>query len=96
MLGAVLGGVVPILYSIFGDLYPASKRSMVTAAVATASGGGILLGQVLSGLIGAELGWRAPFVVIGLLGLPTMSPVFWKAEEPPRSAFPPDCHCSLV
>ena len=46
ILGGVLGGVVPILYSIFSDLYPPSKRSMVSAVVATASGGGILLGQV--------------------------------------------------
>jgi MFS family permease len=48
-LGAVLGGVLPILYSLFGDLFPPSKRSTVSAIVGTASGGGTLVGQVGTG-----------------------------------------------
>ena len=47
--GAMVGGAVPIMYSIFSDLYPSSKRSMISAVVATASGGGTLLGQVCGG-----------------------------------------------
>ena len=34
-LGAVLGGVLPILYSLFGDLFPPSKRSTVSVKSST-------------------------------------------------------------
>ena len=88
LLGGVLGGVVPILYSIFSDLYPSSKRSMVSAVVATASGGGILLGQVVSGVIGSYLSWRVPYLAIGALGLAAVALVWIRGEEPERGACP--------
>ncbi len=46
LLGAVLGGVLPLLYSLFGDLFPPSRRSTIAAVVGTASGAGVLIGQV--------------------------------------------------
>ena len=83
-LGGVLGGVLPILYSLFGDLFPPSKRSTVSAVVGTASGGGTLVGQVLSGMLGSSYGWRAPYLFIATLGMTAVYLVHVKGEEPQR------------
>ncbi len=87
LLGAVLGGVLPLLYSIFGDLFPPSRRSTISAFVGTASGAGVLIGQVLSGVVGSSYGWRSPYVVIALLGLAAMFVVKVLAEEPVRGVW---------
>lgn len=84
LLGAVLGGVLPLLYSIFGDLFPPSRRSTIAAFVGTAAGAGTLIGQVLSGVVGSSYGWRTPYVLISLLGFAAMYVVKLYAEEPPR------------
>lgn len=89
ILGAVLGGVLPLLYSIFGDLFPPSRRSTISAFVGTASGAGVLIGQVLSGIVGSSYGWRSPYVVISLLGLAAMYVVKVFAEEPARGVCTP-------
>lgn len=84
LLGAVLGGVLPLLYSIFGDLFPPARRSTVSALVGTASGAGVLIGQVLSGLVGSSYGWRSPYVLISMLGFGAMYLVKVFGEEPAR------------
>lgn len=84
LLGAVLGGVLPLLYSLFGDLFPPSRRSTISSFVGTASGGGVLVGQVLSGVVGSSYGWRSPYVLISMLGFAAMYIVKIYAEEPPR------------
>ena len=83
-LGAAHGAIVPILYSIFGDLFPPSKRSTVSAIIGTAWGGGLMSGQVLAGLMGAAYGWRSPYVCIAILGTFALVLVFVKGEEPAR------------
>lgn len=55
--------------SIIADLYSEDERSRKLAIFYLATPVGSALGYILGGLIGAEFGWRAVFLVGGLPGL---------------------------
>lgn len=57
------------MFSVLSDLHPPSKRNLVNALAMLASGAGLVLGQGIAGLLGPAVGWRAPFVVVGALGV---------------------------
>ena len=84
VLGGVIGGLLPLLFSIFGDLYPPSKRSTVAAIVGTASGGGVLIGQVMAGTFSHTYGWKFPYMLVAFLGIGAMYCVHAFAIEPVR------------
>ena len=67
--GTATNAVIPIAFSFLGDLYSPDNRSMPSTLVTAAMGVGILIGQVLAGVMGPRMGWRAPFVIISLPGL---------------------------
>ena len=67
--GTATNAVIPIAFSFLGDLYPPDNRSLPSTLVTAAMGVGILVGQVLAGVVGPHMGWRAPFVIISLPGL---------------------------
>lgn len=58
--------VLPLLYSIVGDLFSAKHRSIVSACLATAAGIGVALGQAIAGFVGPTYGWRIPFMVVSV------------------------------
>lgn len=65
LTGIGIGGAIPLLYSLIGDLYPANKRGNATATIGFAMGLGIAMGQLLAGMLGPEHGWRLPFLIVG-------------------------------
>jgi MFS family permease len=58
LTGISIGGSLPLLYSLLGDLVPPARRSAVSAGVGIAQGAGIALGQILAGYLGSQYGWR--------------------------------------
>lgn len=63
--GFSVGGALPLIYSILGDLFPSDERHRVGALVGIGTGAGISLGQCIAGFLGPTFGWRLPFLVIG-------------------------------
>jgi MFS family permease len=51
LTGIGIGGAIPIVFSVLGDLYPANQRSIVAAVVTTGSGLGMGIGQVIAGML---------------------------------------------
>lgn len=79
LTGIGIGGAMPLVYSLIGDYFPASKRAAATAFVGLAMGLGIAIGQLVAGALGPTYGWRLPFIIVaspnfalGLLFLATI------------------------
>ena len=51
---------------MLGDLYPGESRIHVSTLVGVALSAGIAGGQLLAGLVGPSLGWRAPFLFVAV------------------------------
>ena len=56
LTGISVGGSLPIVYSVLGDLYQAEGRNAISGVVATATGIGLGVGQALAGFLGPTYG----------------------------------------
>jgi len=66
--GVAAGGVFPIALAAAGDRIPVKMRQVAIGRLLAAAMVGNLMGASVSGVIGDLAGWRAVFVVTGLLG----------------------------
>ena len=82
--GLALGGALPLIYSILGDLFVARHRHLVGAVVGMGTGVGIMLGQAVAGFVGPTYGWRLPFALISVPALVCALLVLWTVKDPPR------------
>ena len=64
LTGVAVGGALPLVYSITGDLFPPSSRSYASATVGICSSLGGMCGQGVAGFLGPAYGWRLPFAVV--------------------------------
>ena len=69
LTGVAVGGALPIVYSMVGDLFPANSRSYASMIVGMAMNFGGMFGQGVAGYLGPSFGWRVPFAVVGTFGL---------------------------
>jgi len=83
--GTAIGGLVPAIYSIMGDLYKADQRPKAVAMLSVITGFGPALGQALAGFMGPELGWRAPFAVVGVMSTSLAIILMCILEDPPKA-----------
>ena len=89
LTGISVGGSIPLLYSLLGDMVPPSKRAAVSAGVGIAQGAGIAAGQIAAGYLGAQYGWRRPFVVVACPAILCALLVLVFVTEPRRGAQEP-------
>ena len=82
--GFSMGGALPLIYSILGDLYSAEQRHMISSLVGIGTGIGIALGQGIAGFLGPSLGWRLPFLVVSVPALICAAAVLMTVAEPER------------
>jgi MFS family permease len=82
--GFSVGGAVPLIYSILGDLFAAEDRHAVSAVVSFGVGAGISVGQGIAGYIGPTFGWRLPFLLVSVPAMLLGLAVLWFVEDPPR------------
>ena len=52
MTGVSVGGTLPIVYSLVGDLFDVRRRASVAAGIQVATGAGLAAGQAISGFVG--------------------------------------------
>jgi MFS family permease len=67
--GLSIGGSLPLIYSVLGDMFEAEERHAVSSYVGIGSGIGIALGQGIAGFLGPRFGWRTPFLVVSIPAL---------------------------
>ena len=84
--GFSLGGALPLIYSILGDLFSAEDRHAVSAVVSVGMGAGIGFGQAVAGFLGPTFGWRLPFLVVGIPALICSLAVYLYVNDPPRGS----------
>lgn len=65
--GAASSAVIPLAFAWIGDAIPFARRQAVLARFLSAQFSGIVLGQAAGGYLGAELGWRSVFVIVGAI-----------------------------
>lgn len=68
-IGVGEGGAVPTAQSIIADLYPAERRTFALGVYSTGLSIGALLGLSIGGIISTAYGWRAAFIVAGVISL---------------------------
>ena len=64
--GGCQGAIVPVLFSLLGDYYSVDERATYSAIVSSCLGGGMMLGQLFTGYMLESLGWRLPFIIMGV------------------------------
>lgn len=84
--GFAVGGALPLIYSILGDLFAAKDRHVVTAVVSFGVGAGIAVGQAIAGYIGPRYGWRMPFLIVSIPAIACALAVLWFVQDPERGA----------
>lgn len=61
--------IAPIVAAMAAGLVPAERLGAVTGTLLSGSIGGMLLSRAFGGTVGQWLGWRAPYLVAGVLAL---------------------------
>lgn len=84
LTGISFGGATPIIFSILGDYYSGDERIYVSTMVGISSSAGVAFGQLISGMIGPKLGWRAPFLIIAIPAIFCAMLAFFTVDEPKR------------
>jgi len=82
--GFSIGGALPLIYSILGDMFAADERHKVNAMVGIGTGLGISVGQGIAGFLGPSFGWRLPFLIVSIPALFCAAMVFFTVQDPER------------
>ncbi|KAJ8901712.1 hypothetical protein NDN08_003918 [Rhodosorus marinus] len=84
--GFSMGGALPILFSLLGDLFPSSHRTYVGGAFALVSSTGQGVGLFIAGITGAKLGWRYVFLFVGIPMIVVAIATWLLVPEPEKGA----------
>lgn len=91
LTGLGIGGMMPLMYSMIGDLVSERERATAAAWIGLSEGLGLALGMLVAGNLGESSvtflgagGWRLPFVLVALPNF-ALAPLFWlTCREPVR------------
>jgi MFS family permease len=84
LTGVSQSTVIPVLFSLIGDYYKVENRATASAIVSSFLGGGMMLGQLFVGFCISYIGWRLPFLLIGLSTLASAAVVNFCIVDPPK------------
>jgi Major Facilitator Superfamily len=84
LTGFSMGGALPLIYSLLGDMFRADERHKVNSFLGMGTGLGIALGQAIAGFLGPTFGWRLPFLLVATPALICAAIVLVTVEEPER------------
>lgn len=84
LTGISIGGATPIIFSLLGDMYSGSQRIYMSTVVGLSLSAGIAGGQLVAGLVGPWLGWRAPFLLVAVPSLICACTILLTVDEPRR------------
>jgi branched-chain amino acid transport system permease protein len=83
-LGSIEGTHGPATPSLLGDYYPVRRRNRVFGTFGVGASLGATLGILFGGALAGALGWRAAFIVFGLIGAVAGLAVVKVLREPDR------------
>uniref|UniRef100_A0A7S2KRC2 Major facilitator superfamily (MFS) profile domain-containing protein n=1 Tax=Leptocylindrus danicus TaxID=163516 RepID=A0A7S2KRC2_9STRA len=83
LTGLSVGGAIPVIYSVLGDLYSRHERSRVAAMVTCGAGLGVIIGQAIAGFVGSHYGWRLPFLIVSVPAFVCATMMLF-LKDPPR------------
>ena len=84
LTGIAVGGALPLVFSLAGDLFPVHRRSHASAIVGLFMAFGVGLGQGIAGYAGSKYGWRTPFIIVALPGVIVGVLFLASVKEPKR------------
>lgn len=84
LTGVSLGGALPLVFSLLGDLAPPSQRTALSGRIGLAMAMGNMGGLAMAGFFGPSCGWRLPFGVVALAMAALALRVRATMHEPPR------------
>lgn len=84
--GVGIGGLVPVAFSMLGDLFTEKQRPRAQAWYQAMGAVGTLVGMVAAGFIGPALGWRVPFIIVSLPNFFFILAIIFGGAEPQRGA----------
>jgi MFS family permease len=76
----------PASMSLLADYHGPRTRSRAMSVHQTSVYAGTAVGGILAGVLGQRFGWRAPFLVLGLIGVVYATALPWLVVEPVRGA----------
>ncbi|MET0657783.1 MAG: MFS transporter, partial [Steroidobacteraceae bacterium] len=79
-------GCLPSSYSLLSDYFPPERRGVAIGWFVVGNCLGITVGFMLGGWLGAQVGWRNAFLIVGLPGLLLAIAIRVFVREPPRSS----------
>lgn len=86
LTGIGIGGTVPIVFSIIGDLFTEKQRARAQAWYDAIIAIGILFGMVIAGFLAPVYGWRLPFIIVSVPNFLFVLGLFIWGKEPERGA----------
>ena len=95
LTGIGIGAVLPLTYSLIGDLFTARERPSAAAWIGLADGIGIAGGQLLAGMMGPVQGWRLPFILVAIPNLVIAVLFLFMADEPKRGSGEEALHAAV-
>jgi MFS family permease len=95
LTGFGIGAVIPLTYSLVGDLFSAKRRVTAVAYMGLATGLGIAIGQVFAGIAGPTWGWRMPFVAVAVPNLALSVLFALITKEPARGSGEAELHAAM-
>ncbi|PSC76649.1 MFS family transporter: sugar [Micractinium conductrix] len=84
LTGIALGGALPVVFSLLGDLYDPSLRAGVSSIVQLSTGVGLAVGQGIAGFAGPAIGWRWPFFIVSVPAMIVACVMLLVCKEPKR------------
>ena len=82
--GIAIGGAMPLIFSMLGDIYSIDRRAMISSLLSTSINLGISIGQAISGIVGPDMGWRMPFAIVSLPSIVLAGVAAMVMPEPAR------------
>jgi len=92
LTGIAVGGCLPLLFSLCGDLFASTERSYVASFLTISTGAGVALGQVIAGTVGPTYGWRTPFIITSVPAIFFAAIMYAVVDEPKRGAQEEEVH----
>ncbi|MBT9164751.1 MAG: Bacillibactin exporter [candidate division WS2 bacterium] len=86
LTGIGIGAMVPIAFSILGDLFTEKQRPRAQAWYQMMGGMGVLVGMVVAGFVGPTYGWRLPFIIVSVPNFFFALTLLVGGKEPKRGA----------
>jgi predicted MFS family arabinose efflux permease len=85
-VGAGEAGAIPPAMSLLADYYPPAERTWAIGVFMMSSSAGYAIGLALGGFVAQSYGWRAAFIIVGVIGV-TLTPLTrFILKEPRRTA----------